>query len=191
MITTLDQLTPATRAVADAWLDSSVAVVEAGERDRVRHALTRALCEALHAEAAPEDVADAVARIGAIDDEASGPDMAGEAYVAGGDEAFVLAAGYPVLVLAAVVAHYAVRGRSLPGHLPTCWDSCGRATGHVTKQKAAVTDIGLALGGVALGIVSALARGRGPGRVGALVAASTLATVAGAVTLLRPLHRTS
>ena len=61
----------------------------------------------------------------------------------------------------------------------------------MTKQKAAATDIGLAVGGVALGVVSALMRGRRTGRVATLVAASALATVAGAVTVLRPLHRTS
>lgn len=191
MITTLDQLTPATRAVADAWLESSVAVAADGERDGVRRELTAALCAVLAADATPDDVADAVARIGATGAETPPAGATGEAYAAGGDEAFVLAAGYPVLVLAAVVAHYAVRGPSLPDELTAGWDRCGRARGRMTKQKAAATDIGLAVGGVALGVVSALMRGRRTGRVATLVAASALATVAGAVTVLRPLHRTS
>ena len=187
MITTLDQLTPATRAVADAWLESSVAIVTQGERDGIRQELAAALCMVLGADATPDDVADAVVRIGALDGETT----TGDAYDAGGGEAFVLAAAYLVLVLAAVVAHYAVRGPSLPDELTANWDWCGRPAGRMTKRKAAATDVGLAVGGVALGVVSALQRGRGAGRMATLVAASALATVAGAVTVLRPLHRTS
>ncbi len=185
MITTLDQLTPATRAVADAWLDSSAAIVAEGERADVRHELVVALCAVLDAEATPDDVADAVAGIGAVDGEAT----ASEAYDPRGGEAFVLAAGYPVLVLAAVTAHYAVRGPSLPDALAAGWDGCGRVTGQVTKRKAAAADVGLAAAGVALGAVSALMRGRGTARVATILAASVLATVAGAVTVLRPLRR--
>lgn len=188
MITTLDQLTPATRAVADAWLDASVAAADAEVRDGVRRDLTAALCQVLHADATPEEFADAVARIDAVEGE-------GEAAPSGTfssvtEEAFVLLATYPAAILAAVVAHYAARGRSLPGALPSTWDLSGQPKRTMSKPAAASTDIGLALVAAALGVSAAVVPGGANGRAARLAAASGLATVTGVATVLRPLRRT-
>ena len=66
MITSLDQLTPDTRAAARAWLDASVAVVGHDLRDDVRNELTTALCEGLDAGSTPEDLAHLVTRLGPV-----------------------------------------------------------------------------------------------------------------------------
>ncbi|MFT3876212.1 MAG: hypothetical protein QM708_07325 [Propioniciclava sp.] len=185
MITMLDQLTPATRAVAQAWLDSSVAAAQTGAPEAVRAALTRALCEALDADTSPEEFADVIARID-IDAE----DAEQGALAAPAEEAFVLAAGYPALVLAAVVAHYAVRGRALADPLPSAWGSDGCPVRWVSKGEAVLTDIGITLAASALATAAATSRRRLSGRVCAMAAASAVSTLVGTVTVLRPVRRT-
>ena len=66
MITSLDQLTPDIRAAARAWLDASVAVVDADLRSAVRDELTIALCEGLDADAGPEELAHLIADLGPV-----------------------------------------------------------------------------------------------------------------------------
>lgn len=78
MITTLDELSPAARAAAEAFLDTAVAAIEARLRSEVREDLTTHLCERLAPGATPADVDELVAALGAVGQD-DGP--AGEQFV--------------------------------------------------------------------------------------------------------------
>ncbi|HHU39349.1 MAG TPA: DUF1648 domain-containing protein, partial [Propionibacterium sp.] len=249
MITSLDQLSADARAAAQAWLDASVAVVDADLRDDVRDELTIALCEGLDASAGPEEVAHLITEIGPVSAEfVADPDadprvgrwfgipfdlrpptgerfkealwdpadprlMKPRAFGAGWDmnfgaaavklgliepdaedepfantphDAFALAAGFPALMAAAVVAHYAVRGRSLPELLPSHWGPGGRPDRWVTKGRAASTDIGLSLVAAAVG-AGAASRTHGAGRAGRMALAAGLAGGVAKMTVIRPM----
>lgn len=251
MITSLDELTPDTRAAARAWLDASTAVVGAGLRDGVRDELTIALCEGLDADATPEDLAHRIADIGPVAAEfgdaadadprvgtwfgipydvrpltgerlkealwdptdprllkprAFGagwdlnvgalcvrlgliePDAEDEPFASTPHDAFVLAAAFPALMAAAVVAHYAVRGRSLPARLPNHWDASGRPDAWISRGRAAALDIGVATVAAGLGVVAAGSRTHGAGRAGRLALAAALAGGAAKTTVLRPMR---
>ncbi len=66
MITTLDELGPAARAAATAFLDDAVAAVEPRLRADLRDDLTVHLCERLDAGSGPSDVERLVAELGAL-----------------------------------------------------------------------------------------------------------------------------
>lgn len=117
------------------------------------------------------------------------PDAETVPFSATPERAFQLAAAVPVAMAAAVVAHYVVRGRSLPGQLPSHWDLVGTPDRWVPKARAAATD--LAVSGAAAGLAgwAATTSRPGPERAGAL-AAATLGGVLGAgTTLIRGLAR--
>mgnify|MGYP001596455699 FL=1 len=249
MITTLDQLSPDTRAAAQAWLDASVAVVDADVREGVRDDLEIALCEGLAAGATPEDLAHLITRLGPVTAEFDRSDadprvgrwfgipydvrpLTGErlkdalwdpadpnllkpkAFGAGWDlnfgalfvrlgliepdaedepftntphDAFVIAAGFPALMAAAVVAHYVARGRTLPAHLPHHWDAAGRPDAWTTKGRAAALDIGVATAAVGLAAAAAGSRTHGAGRAARLAVAAALAGGAAKTSVIRPL----
>lgn len=252
MITSLDQLAPRTRAAAQAWLDASVAVVDADLRDDVRDELTIALCEGLGAAAGPDDLARLVTRLGPVTAEfdpapevdadprvgrwfgipydvrpltgdrlkealwdpadprllkprAFGagwdlnfgalfvklgliePDAEDEPFAVTPHDAFVLAAGFPTLMAAAVVAHYAARGRSLPARLPSHWDAAGRPDRWVSKRTAAITDTGLSLAAAGVGVAAAASRTHGAGRAARLAVAAGLAAGVAQTTVIRPM----
>lgn len=255
MITSLDQLTPDTRAAARAWLDASVAVVGHDLRDDVRDELTTALCEGLDAGSTPEDLAHLVTRLGPVTAEFADADPDGadsgdprvgrwfgipfdvrpptaerikdalwdpadprllrpRAFGAGWDlnfgaaavklgliepdaedepfantphEAFSVGALFPAAMAAAVVAHYAVRGRSLPDRLPNHWDAAGRPDGWVSKGTAAAWDIGLSLAAAGLGAAASASRTNGAGRAGRLAIAAGIAGGVAKLTVIRPM----
>lgn len=251
MITSLDQLSPDTRAAAQAWLDASTAVVGADLREGVRDDLTIALCEGLDADSTPEELALLITDLGPVTAEFGGGEAADDprvgrwfgipydvrpltaerlkealwdpadprvlkprAFGAGWDvnfgaafvklgliepdaedepfahtphDAFVLGAAVPALMAAAVVAHYAVRGRSLPDRLPSHWDAAGRPDRWVTKRSAALTDLGVSLAGAALGAAAAGSRTHGAGRAARLAVAAGMAGYAAKVTVIRPM----
>lgn len=114
------------------------------------------------------------------------PDAEDEPFANTPNDAFVLAAALPALVAAAVLAHYAVRGRSLPSHLPSHWDLAGRPDRWVGKGTAATTDIVVALAAAALGVSAAGSRTHGAGRAGRLAVAAALAGGVAKQTWLRP-----
>lgn len=66
MITTLADLSPATRAAAQAWLDVACAGMDADLADALRDELVGALCAQLDADATPADVAALAAALGPI-----------------------------------------------------------------------------------------------------------------------------
>lgn len=255
MITALDQLPTDTRDAAVAWLETSLADVDADLRDGVRDELTIALCDGLDPSAAPEDLARLVARLGPVQgrfdaDDPDDPDadrrvgtwfgipydvrpptaerfrealwqpsdphlLRPRAFGAGWDvnfgalfvrlgliepdaedepfantpgDAFVLAAGFPALMAAAVVAHYAVRGASLPARLPGHWGLAGRPDRWVGKRRAAATDVAVSLAAAALGAAAAGSRAPGPGRAARLAIAAGLAGGAAKATALRTMR---
>lgn len=61
------------------------------------------------------------------------------------DAAFRAAAGVPVALAGAVVAHYLVRGRALPERLPAHWSLTGVPDRFVSKRRAAAGDLAMAL----------------------------------------------
>ena len=117
------------------------------------------------------------------------PDAEDEPFAATPHEAFVLGAALPALLAAAVVAHYAVRGRSLPHRLPSHWDAAGRPDRWVTKGRAAATDLAVSLGAAALGTAAAGSRTHGAGRAARLAVAAGAATFAATTTVARPLPK--
>lgn len=245
MITTLDDLTPATRSAADAWLGAALAHVDAGLRDSVRDDLTAALCEGLDADATPADVDALAARIGPLEGDATDadprvgvwhglpydwrpptaervkaslwdpadprllrprafgagwdlnfgaaavrlgliePDAEDEPFASTPREAFAAAAVAPVVLAGAVVAHYVVRGRTLPDQLPAHWNLAGRPDRTTGKAVAAASDIAVALGAAALGVSGAAGRTSKPARAGRLALAGAAGAGTAAMTVAR------
>ncbi len=121
------------------------------------------------------------------------------------DAAFRAAAGVPVALAGAVVAHYLVRGRSLPERLPAHWSLTGVPDRFVSKRRAAAGDLAMALipalVAVRAGRTTSADRSAGdsipadysiPGdhstsRAGALAGASMIAAVAAVQTVVRSL----
>jgi hypothetical protein len=66
MITSLDQLIPSARTLAERLLDAAVATTEPDLRGEVRESLTIHLCEALDLDATPEDVEQLIVGLGPI-----------------------------------------------------------------------------------------------------------------------------
>ncbi|MDO5535285.1 MAG: DUF1648 domain-containing protein [Propionibacteriaceae bacterium] len=251
MISSLDQLTPATRDAALAWLDSAERAVAPDLRATLRDELTIALCERLDADANEADVAALAADLTPVDPDGATderrndprvgrwfgipfdvrpptadrlrealwdpadprllrprafgagwdlnlgaaavkagliePDAEDEPFAHTGREAFIAAAGFPVLMAAAVVAHYAVRGRSLPDELPSHWDAAGRPDRWVTRRTAAGVDIGLALAAAGLGATAATAPAPNARKAGRLALAAALAGGVAKQTVVRPM----
>lgn len=115
------------------------------------------------------------------------PDAEDEPFAATPHDAFVLAAGFPAVMAAAVVAHYAVRGRSLPALLPSHWDAAGHPDRWVRKRTAAVTDITLATAAAGLASAAAASRTHGAGRAARLAVAAALAGGTAKATVIRPM----
>ncbi len=116
------------------------------------------------------------------------PDAEDEPFANTPHEAFSAAAGFPALMAAAVVAHYAVRGRSLPDRLPNHWDAAGRPDRWVGKGTAAAVDVGLSLAAAGLGAAAAASRTNGAGRAGRLGLAAAIAGGVAKMTVIRPMR---
>lgn len=99
--------------------------------------------------------------------------------------AFIGAAGLPAVLATAVVAHYAVRGRSLPERLPSHWNWRSRADRWTSKKMAAAIDVTTSVvPAVAAGMVAV---GRRPAvdKAGWLALASMMAGMSACTTLVR------
>ncbi len=104
------------------------------------------------------------------------------------DSAFRLAAVLPVACAAATIAHYGVRGRSLPEELPSNWGLTGNVTRKTSKRVAAWADLGLTVLPAGLACWAASHRDTpGPERAGLVATGTMLATVGAATTVLRSL----
>lgn len=132
----------------------------------------------------------AAADLGPVSPEGSDePDAEGEPFANTPHDAFVLGAAVPTLLASAVVAHYVVRGRSLPDRLPNHWDLAGRPDAWIGKDRAAATDLAVSLGAAALGAAAAGSRTHGAGRAARLAIAVGAAAGAATVTVVRPLGK--
>lgn len=114
-------------------------------------------------------------KVGAIE-----PDAEDVPFASTPDAAFRAATLGPAVLAAAVVAHYAVRGHSLPETLPNHWNLAGTVDGTVSKPVAAVIDIVIATTGAGLAAYGALSSGDG-GRRAALVVSGAATAVASAM----------
>lgn len=104
------------------------------------------------------------------------------------EPAFRLAAALPVACAVATVAHYAVRGRSLPSRMPANWGLSGQPNKWTSKTAATLTDLGMTVAPAALAAWAASRRDTpGPERAGTLATSSMLATVGAVTTVLRSL----
>lgn len=105
------------------------------------------------------------------------------------ERAFRIAAGIPFALTGAVVLHYLVRGRCLPGRLPSRWALTGEPRTWVSKRTAAWTDILVAT--TASGIAAtALRPGRQSGeRARRLAVAALLGGIAAGFAVTRPAVR--
>lgn len=102
--------------------------------------------------------------------------------------AFGQAALLPVGLAAAVVAHYLIRGRSLPTQLPDHWDVWGTPDRWTSRRRAAITDIAVTGATAAAAAWAATDQASpGPRRAGIQAMAASLATVAAVVTVARSL----
>lgn len=91
----------------------------------------------------------------------------------------------PALLSAAVVAHYALRGRALPDRLPNQADIVGRVGSWTSKPVAAATDIAVAVVPTAWAAVTIGRGGTGAQAAGSLATATGAAAVAAGLTLWR------
>ena len=101
------------------------------------------------------------------------------------DSAFRTALALPAALGVATVAHYAVRGPSLPARLPNHFDGAGRPDRWVTKGVAAATDVALAVLPTAWAAWSVKTRRPVAGRVAALALAASTGGAAAALTVSR------
>ncbi len=113
------------------------------------------------------------------------PDADADAFESTPESAFRLAAAIPVATAAAVVLHYAVRGRSLPDELPSHWGLRGRADRWSPKGRAATGDIVRSLAVAGAAAAAALSSGDRASRASVLATTSLVATTAAAVTVWR------
>ena len=109
------------------------------------------------------------------------PDAEDVPFAATPDAAFRAAAVGPAVLAAAVLAHYAVRGRSLPETLPNHWNLVGEVDGTVSRPVAAVIDIVTATTGAGLALCGGLSTSHGGRRAG-LLASGTAAAAAATMT---------
>jgi hypothetical protein len=104
------------------------------------------------------------------------------------DSAFRLAAVLPTACAAATIAHYAVRGRSLPDPLPANWGLAGNANRWMSKRSAAASDLAMTVLPAGLAWWAASRRGgSGPERAGIAATGTMLASIGAATTVLRSL----
>lgn len=101
------------------------------------------------------------------------------------DSAFRTALALPAAFGVATVAHYAVRGPSLPARLPNHFDGAGRPDRWVSKGVAATTDVALAVLPTAWAAWSVQTRRPVAGRVAALALAASTGGAAAALTVSR------
>ncbi len=118
------------------------------------------------------------------------PDAEDVPFASTPDRAMRAVAALPLVLSAAVVTHYAVRGSGLPQHLPQHWDWRGEPDRWTTRRDAALLDSGMATAGAALALYGAAGSVRGARRAGALAAASTLSATTVGIVLLRTLGST-
>lgn len=117
------------------------------------------------------------------------PDAEDDPFSATPHDAFVLAAGFPALMAAAVLAHYAVRGRSLPGRLPSHWTLDGTPDRWVSKPAAAALDSGVAVVAALVATLAAGSRSNGAGRAARTALAAGAAGGAAVTTVVRAARR--
>lgn len=117
------------------------------------------------------------------------PDAEDEPFTSTPHEAYVLAAAVPTLLASAVVAHYVVRGRSLPKRLPSHWGLDGRPDAWISKGAAAALDVTVATAGAGLGSIAAASRLYGAGRAMRMAVATTLAGGAAGLTVARSVEK--
>ena len=115
------------------------------------------------------------------------PDAEDVPFAATPDHAFVLAAGFPIAMAWATVLHYAVRGRSLPARLPRHWALDGRPDADAPKACAAASDLAATLIPAATAAWIAGSGRPRPARAGVLAAASGIAALGAATTVVRSL----
>ena len=113
------------------------------------------------------------------------PDADADAFASTPETAFRWAAALPVAAAAAVVLHYAVRGRSLPAELPSHWGLLGRADRWSPKGRAATGDILGSVAAAAVAGVAAMRAGDGSSRASVLATTSLMATTAAILTVWR------
>ncbi len=241
MISSLEELSDAARAAAEAWLARMGQGVEAEYRDAVVEDLRSYLADHLGANATVADVATLAAGVGAADGEHRDrrtfrgvpidltpptaervahtwwnprderlfvprvfglgwdlnlgavavrlgliePDAEDEPFETTPAAAFRQGLVVPALLSAAVVAHYAFRGRKLPDRLPSQADLAGRVGSWTSKPAAAATDIAVAVLPTALATVTLGRGGNGASAAGSLATATGAAAVAAGLTLWR------
>lgn len=113
------------------------------------------------------------------------PDAEDEPFESTPTRAFRQALVVPGVLSAAVVAHYALRGRELPGRLPNQADIAGRVGSWTSKPVAAATDIAVAVVPT-LWAAASVGRGdTGARAAGSLATATGAAAVAAGLTLWR------
>ncbi len=113
------------------------------------------------------------------------PDAEDEPFESTPAEAFRRALVVPAVLSAAVVAHYALRGRELPDRLPNQADVVGRAGSWTTKPVAAATDIAVAVVPTVWAAVTVGRGDTGAKAAGSLATATGAAAVAAGLTLWR------
>lgn len=113
------------------------------------------------------------------------PDAEDEPFETTPVAAFRQALLVPAVLSAAVVAHYALRGRELPARLPNQADLAGRAGSWTSKPVAAATDIAVAVVPTAWAAWTIGRGGTGARAAGSLATATGAAAVAAGLTLWR------
>ena len=113
------------------------------------------------------------------------PDAEDEPFESTPEAAFRQGLVVPALLSAAVVAHYALRGRALPDRLPSQADIAGRAGSWTSKPVAAATDIAVAVVPTAWAAITIGRGGKGAQAAGSLATATGAAAVAAGLTLWR------
>lgn len=113
------------------------------------------------------------------------PDAEDVPFASTPDAAFRVAVAGPAVLAAAVVAHYAVRGRSLPETLPNHWNLGGTVDGTVSMPVAAVMDIVAATAGAGLAALGAFGSGGGGRRAGLVTVGAGVAATSAMITVGR------
>ena len=113
------------------------------------------------------------------------PDAEDEPFESTPATAFRQSLVVPALLSAAVVAHYALRGRALPDRLPNQADIAGRVGNWTSKPVAAATDIAVAVVPTVWAALTVGRGGTGAKAAGSLATATGAAAVAAGLTLWR------